>query len=583
MPHVYENGLIPLVLGITGHRDLFSDDYPKLRHAVREHFQSVLSKYSHSPLCLLSSLAEGADRLVAEIALEEGIELGVILPMAQQDYEGDFQSEDSLAEFRSLLARADWVYTVTPPKQVEPTENYRALQYREAGLFIARHSLRLLALWDGKENGKPGGTADIVKVFRASIPVRSQSLIDIPEAGTVIHLFVRRASELGIPSEKVGSIELLEPLSPDLGSVGEIARWDEVLASIDRYNALAKKVLSQEAEAIKQRRDWLMAYPMPGEHLLSQQANAALHLHAVADLISQESQQYRGRLFRYIIGFAFVAILCEQIYSGPFLFPGWMLGALSSGLVAFFVFQRGKRIALEERYLEYRALAEACRCQLFWKIAGIPECAADHYLRAQRNELEWIRQALRTTELPRQNNEINIPGIKHLELVRINWLEDQRLYFVGGKNALGNEGANKCLMNEKADERWNKRAGRFFIAGIAATVATFVFHAFVAKNFPGIGDWIVQGLIVTYGLTFGGAAVCKAYQQTMAFSEQANRYRKIGLLFALASHRIEGAANRDNSDAAMSILIQIGQEALAESGDWLLLHRARPVEVPLGN
>jgi hypothetical protein len=80
----------------------------------------------------------------------------------------------------------------------------------------------------------------------------------------------------------------------------------------------------------------------------------------------------------------------------------------------------------------------------------------------------------------------------------------------------------------------------------------------------------------------GGAAVGKAFQETQAFSEQANRYRKMGLLYALASGKLQDAMNAGNTEIAKSLLVQVGQEALAENGDWLLLHRARPVEVPLG-
>jgi hypothetical protein len=33
---------------------------------------------------------------------------------------------------------------------------------------------------------------------------------------------------------------------------------------------------------------------------------------------------------------------------------------------------------------------------------------------------------------------------------------------------------------------------------------------------------------------------------------------------------------------ARDILVEIGKIALVENGDWLILHRQRPVEVPIG-
>jgi hypothetical protein len=52
------------------------------------------------------SLAERADRLVAEVALGLGIGLVVPLPMPRHLYEKDFSTPDSLEQFRALCDRA---------------------------------------------------------------------------------------------------------------------------------------------------------------------------------------------------------------------------------------------------------------------------------------------------------------------------------------------------------------------------------------------------------------------------------------------------------------------------------------------
>ena len=98
-------GPIPLVFGVTGHRDLISEDVRGLEAAVRQVFQAVQSRYPHSPLRLLSPLAEGADRLAARVALQLGGELLVPLPMPRQEYLRDFATLESRQEFERLLAR----------------------------------------------------------------------------------------------------------------------------------------------------------------------------------------------------------------------------------------------------------------------------------------------------------------------------------------------------------------------------------------------------------------------------------------------------------------------------------------------
>ena len=61
---------VPIVLGVTGHRDLPSEDADALRMNIRQFFEQLQRTYPNSPFKLISGLAEGADSLVAEVALE---------------------------------------------------------------------------------------------------------------------------------------------------------------------------------------------------------------------------------------------------------------------------------------------------------------------------------------------------------------------------------------------------------------------------------------------------------------------------------------------------------------------------------
>jgi hypothetical protein len=81
---------IPLVLGVTGHRDLREEDLPELERRVRDLINQLRNDYPHTVLQLLSPLAEGADRLVARVAVESDVALFVPLPLPQEEYERDF-------------------------------------------------------------------------------------------------------------------------------------------------------------------------------------------------------------------------------------------------------------------------------------------------------------------------------------------------------------------------------------------------------------------------------------------------------------------------------------------------------------
>src|SRR5579883_1066426 len=202
---------IPLVIGITGHRDLRLEDRFALEEKVQSLFSDLRKSYPHTPLILLSPLAEGADRLVARVALTCGVGLVVPLPMAQEEYEKDFETQESRAEFADLLQKASQVFELPLAKGVRAADlskdtASRALQYLQVGAFIVLHSQILIALWDGKPSDKVGGTAQITQFQLEGIPesvlhqmtepaLASLNILDPQENGPVYQVVTPRTSD----------------------------------------------------------------------------------------------------------------------------------------------------------------------------------------------------------------------------------------------------------------------------------------------------------------------------------------------------------------------------------------------------
>ena len=115
---------IPLVIGVTGHRALRTQDAPLLRAAVREALCALRERCPHTQLRMLNSLASGADTLCAQVAAELGIPLDCPLPLPLEDYRKDFDGDD-LACFDSLLAGAETVF-VAPPAEKAPSSPPRS-------------------------------------------------------------------------------------------------------------------------------------------------------------------------------------------------------------------------------------------------------------------------------------------------------------------------------------------------------------------------------------------------------------------------------------------------------------------------
>src|SRR5438876_1031333 len=101
---------LPLVIGVTGHRDLRDEDVLELERLVATILTRMRSDYlggdEETPVIVLSALAEGADRLVARVALAHGAWLVAPLPIPLEEYRRDFEpgiKRGNIAEFDSLL------------------------------------------------------------------------------------------------------------------------------------------------------------------------------------------------------------------------------------------------------------------------------------------------------------------------------------------------------------------------------------------------------------------------------------------------------------------------------------------------
>ena len=159
---------VPLIIAVTGHRDLVHEEIPVIRERVSTFLTDLRSEYPDRGVSVMSPLAEGADQLVAEEALRLGIPLIVPMPMARNLYVKDFDSVKARENFDFLSSRAAETYElpVTPGHSIESISEYgdaRDQQYAQLGVFLCAHCHILLALWDGKDNDKLGGTGQVVR------------------------------------------------------------------------------------------------------------------------------------------------------------------------------------------------------------------------------------------------------------------------------------------------------------------------------------------------------------------------------------------------------------------------------------
>src|SRR5687768_30686 len=92
-------GCVPLVIGVVGHRQIHPDDGKLLREELTKVIREYQAAYPNTPLVVLTSLAQGADTLAAQVAIECGVRVRAALPMPRAAYREStsFDTDDDRA------------------------------------------------------------------------------------------------------------------------------------------------------------------------------------------------------------------------------------------------------------------------------------------------------------------------------------------------------------------------------------------------------------------------------------------------------------------------------------------------------
>ena len=192
---------IPILIGITGHRDIDQKHIEKIKKGTLVALQALLAKYSSSPIFLVTGLAEGADQDVANWALSLGIGIVGLLALSEKEFICDFSSEKHKQEFHKLL-RMSTLNLIAPP-----IGSPRPVCYENVGKWMTEYCPILIAVWDGNcTNPKPGGTADVVNSFLNQNSKNSGNDLLIPN-NLVIHIRTPRVSSPDfVPEDQIGEI-----------------------------------------------------------------------------------------------------------------------------------------------------------------------------------------------------------------------------------------------------------------------------------------------------------------------------------------------------------------------------------------
>jgi hypothetical protein len=653
---------LPLVIGATGHRDLRDENILQLKRIVADVIEDLKRTYlrgdTETPIIVLSSLAEGADRLIAQVALDHGATLIAPLPMPPDEFRRDFEpglKPDAAAEFDRLKDQA----IATPvmryvagssPEAVRDDETKRALQYREVGLFIVRHCHVLIALWNGDEkNLAVGGTTEVVSFKRDGIPLdvaRSvRASLDAPEIGPVVHVVTPRTKA----GERATGVEVC-PWGQDIVKLyrgGRIRRdwrqvakffaslYDAQLAEdhlpacqrkkrqLEAWEAFATKTgltrrFNREAARLNASPDGVRrlgtsltnlfddpekdsSKKLSGDPAKECAMKLVPHwcaLYQIADTLAQDWRAQFKHDWGMLFGLGFAAIASFEVlthllfdFKWSFLLLG-LYSLLFAGVFGWFFHAR--RHQHQERFLDYRALAEALRVAVFWKLVGIGwptegepaaaprstidltsgDAVADAYPIRQPSELDWVKTCLRTLELLDAGKSPAI--VEHgIETDGHAWA---RSFWVHGQLAFFRRRGPEH--DHDAEVLESRSLVLVILSILFAGGLCLLDYGLLDSDPPWNHErWPHRFAILLIGLLPGLAAVWAGYAERLALKAQARQYDRMRVLFERA-HDLLQSSQSAGFPHIQTLYAELGAEAMEENAEWVAIYRQRPIRPP---
>ena len=519
-----EASVVPLLVGVIGPRDIGAAQERVISDVVGSMLPGLSRAYPHSDVAVVTSVAAGTDTVAAMRAHELGYPVFALLPLDVDDYAQDFATEDLSLSDRLALTRARWVGPT-----VEGAS--RDARYQACGRLLARLSGTLLAAWNGVPPRKPGGTADTL-------------YFAVPEVAALPDLSGGAAT---LTSER-GEVVAFAPDDPDSVAVmdaGMSAReWlpgsDPVSRRIDAFN-----------------RDSGLRDPA---------LSAVLALQQAGDSLASRLQARYRRWTAFLLVLGVLTIVSVDVQSE--ISRSWFLGVQALALVILLgVWWLMNRSSVKRRFEEYRALAEGARVQEAWQQAGVEQPVSDYYLQPLGPEGSWIRRALRTAwfldVMRPSGTSAGDPGSAR------SWIDGQVRYFEGSATRPG-----AIRRNESKAKQLSVLAIAFVGLALVGLIPDLI--SLLLGITP--GSVVAAGGRLAWGLGGAAAAATVAYSQLMGYSRAAKRGRLSLEMYRQAGLDYDSAGSSEA--ARRTIVLDLGREALRETGDWLVMNTSqslRPV------
>ncbi|MBA6352716.1 hypothetical protein [Colwellia sp. BRX9-1] len=521
---------LPFIIGITGHRDLISLKSKTHTHidivaikeqikldivAIKEQIKRALIHWrnqfgkgtktepNNTPIWILSGMADGADLLVIQAAEELWAEqaakelltkeswpkasLKVIpcLPMDESAFEKDFSDSglftacdfsETLDKYRNNLIQLRHGLTQEQYQFAQNDLNYGELRnslYLNLGVFIAKYSNVLIALWDEDKADSMGGTGDVVRLkcgLSAQWPLNTENkaLTQISDfdgqlGGVVHHIPVNRKKKhrksddniiltrvdktqgkTVFPTEHLDcklyiSHKINQSTSISAGGNDDIQSFltEEFITLIQQLNEYNNQNFSEF--------DISQVEPQYEEELAVQQLSLrdSFQTFKCADETAMTNQKLYRKKVLWFVSIAILGFTSYELVSG---FLDNILGIMLNSLILIAIIlcivikTYVKKSKSKWLYQLTRGVAESMRLRSFLNLADISPTKSPLVPRRYRKRLPLLAHAIEVTEL----NWWKYPIKAQLESVNKHWLKGQ-ISFIESRLKISSELNNTKL------------------------------------------------------------------------------------------------------------------------------------------
>lgn len=651
---------------VTGHRSFAKPgeveglpgyDRETIKAAFRHELEQMANQWKeacynvNAPFILLTGMADGADQLAAEAALELPAELNVkvaaILPMDKELFRLTIVDKE---RFDSLLKRVHLTYALPLPDNSaeyrakiadvnnKDTDELRNLQYKTQGKFLALHSHVLFAFWDGIDMPNLIGGTSTVLHFKLEGNTEKQTRSDIltyTSVGPVVQFLTPRNNKENLATpikslKKTNEIAVFfwskydlwdkekeqyffpsrEQMTEENRCKTSVSFKPEILGTITRIGDMNRQSMKNMAP-LQQMETQSLNYLFEKknddpenysdtviENFCDAETEALIRHYAYADKLAEG---FKNRML-LIVYFYLIAVGAFLFFSA-LLSSFWEIRQNGWGNNTLFSFVRkghntwcdmlfsmphttilyGISIILfitiflfagfmknHVYFYRFRAVAEALRVQIFWRIAGMSDCVSGYYRTHQLPETDWLRSVINGLDVlfakPEDKNfKKTLP--ERLKFVLDVWINGQLRFF-----------QNRLAKGEPAyiPSNFDKSLMYLWLASIVMFpfIPTWMELFYSYSAFGAEFAIVIYRLLLVsfpiYGLRLVWKRIKQPQSELVRYKQMLFPYDRAILLLTLENETKETHV----------ILRQLGTEAIAENASWLLSVGERKLNLP---